>query len=155
MGKRKIKWLPGDSFLVPLEDGTYGQGQIVCHELHALDSVLCAFSSIRHKSVPGHLGAITEENLIAILFVTRDLLDSGRWRVVNSGPVILPWEKYIDLRQMRNRGFVGVKIIGSFIVANFLSAYHQLVPWDDFHDPEYLDKLLISRDLKPANVLLK
>jgi hypothetical protein len=154
MGKRRIKWLPGDNFLVPLEDGTYGRGQVLSYELHALNSALCAFSSIRHENVPAHLDTISEDNLIAILFVTRDLLDSGRWHVVNNGPIIL-WEKFVDIRRMRDKGFVGVAIEGSRIVANFLSAYHKLVPWNVYFDPEYFDKLLISPDRKPANLLLK
>ena len=30
-----------------------------------------------------------------------------------------------------------------------------LAPWDDWHDPFYLDKLLLSPDKKPKNVILK
>ena len=40
-------------------------------------------------------------------------------------------------------------------MADFLSAYHKLLPWNHYHDPEYFDKLLISPDRKPLEVLLK
>jgi hypothetical protein len=37
----------------------------------------------------------------------------------------------------------------------FMSAYYRLLPWNIAHDPEYFDKLLISKSKKPKNVLLK
>lgn len=153
-GKKKKTWGPGDNFLVPLEDDTYGQGQVLSYEEDAMNSVICAFSSIRFEKLPTHLDVIPEESLVAIIFVTRDQLDYGGWPIVNRGPII-SWEKYIDIRQMRSRGFIGTKIIGTFNAETLLNAYHGLVFWDDFHDPEYLDKLLISPDRKPADVLLK
>jgi hypothetical protein len=57
--------------------------------------------------------------------------------------------------QSRSRGWVGAKVIGSANVADFLAAYHCLVPWDDWKDPSYLDHLLIGPEKKPTNVLLK
>lgn len=38
---------------------------------------------------------------------------------------------------------------------DFIKAYFSLAPWDDWHDPEYLDKLLISPDKKPENLIIK
>jgi len=154
MAKKRQTWHPGDNFLVPLEDGTYSQGQVLSREKHAMNSVICAFSSIRFENMPHHLDVIPEKSLVAVLFVTGDLLDSGRWNIVNSGPMIL-WEKFLDIRGMRNKGYVGVDIIGSFNATKLLSAYHKLVPWNDFYDPKYLDKLLISPDRKPTDLLLK
>jgi hypothetical protein len=154
MGKKKQKWESGDNFLVPLEDGTYGRGQVIAYEPSAMGSALCAFYSERYEAMPLHLEAASEERLIAIQFVTRDLLDNGRWRVLNNGPLI-PWEKYIDLADMRRKRFIGTTIRGSFLAASLLNAYHRLIPWNDFHDPEYLDKMLASRDRKPPDVLLK
>lgn len=154
MGKRKIKWQSGDNFLVLLKDGSFGQGQVLSYEAQAMNSVLCAFSSKRHVDLQENIDGITEESLIAVQFVTRDLLDRGRWQIVNNRPII-PWDKFIDIQAMRNKGFVGVAIEGSLIVANFLNAYHKLIPWNHYYDPAYFDKLLISPDRKPAGLLLK
>lgn len=41
--------------------------------------------------------------------------------------------------------YFGIPIEDDFIKA----------PWDDWHDPEYLDKLLISPDKKPENLIYK
>jgi hypothetical protein len=154
MGKRKIKWESGDNFLVPLEDGSYGQGQVLSYEAQAMNSAICAFFSIRYESMPTNLEPISENNLIAVLFVTRDLLDSGRWHIVDNGPTI-SWEKFIDIQSRRNNGFIGTKIQGSSNTRTFLSAYHKLVPWNCYFDPEYFDKLLISPDRKPTDLLSK
>jgi len=48
-----------------------------------------------------------------------------------------------------------IKIVGSANIAEFLNAYYGLVPWDDWADPNYLDKLLISPDKKPKNIIFK
>ena len=42
---------------------------------------------------------------------------------------------------------MGINTEGSAIIDDLLS-YFSLAPWDDWHDPEYLDKLLISPDKK-------
>jgi hypothetical protein len=153
MAKRKVKWQAGDNFLVPLQDGSYGQGQVLSHEARAMNSVICAFSSIRFENVPDHLGVIPDEGLIAVLFTTRDLLDSGRWHVVNSGPIV-PWGRFLNIQELRSKGYVGVTVRGSLIVADFLNAYHKLIAWNGCHDPGYFDKLLVSPDRKPPQLLL-
>jgi len=154
MSKKKREWGPGDIFVVPLEDGSYGLGQVISYEEAAMGSAVCAFFSDRRRDIPSHIESPSEEVLIAVLFVTRDLLDSNRWRVISNGP-LLPWGKYLDLKELRRRGFIGVTIVGSFNVTTLMNAYHKLVPWNDFYDPNYLDGLLVSSDRKPANVLLK
>jgi hypothetical protein len=154
MGKRKVKWVAGDNFLVPLNDRSYGHGQVMSYEGRALNSAACAFSSLRFESVVDDLEPVTDENVIAVMFVTRDQLDSGGWRVVNNRP-ILHWEDTLDMRGLRSRGFVGAIIHGTAIVGNFLSAYHGLLPWNHYLDPEYFDKVLISPDRRPASVILK
>lgn len=154
MGRKKVKWQAGDHFLVPLKDGSFGQGQVLCYEAQAMNSAVCAFSCLRLEKIPAHLDAIPEKSLIAVHFVTRDLLDSGRWQIINNGPVI-PWEKYLDIQGLRSKGFIGAKIYGSANPESLLNAYHKLVLWNDYFDPEYLDKMLISPDRKPAGVLLK
>jgi hypothetical protein len=155
VGKRKIKWLPGDNFLIPLIDGTYGQGQVLVHEAHAMNSVVCAFFSAHYQQSTDQLNPTSEESLLAVLYVTRDLLDVGRWHVVNNGSIVVPWEKFLDIRAIRAKRHVGVVIHGSGIVADFLNAYHKLILWNHYYDPEYFDKLLISLDRKPTNLLLK
>jgi hypothetical protein len=74
--------------------------------------------------------------------------------VVLNAPIV-PWGQYLNLGELRKKGFIGVKIVGSFNATTLLNAFHKLVPWNNFHDPKYFDSLLISSDVKPTNVLLK
>lgn len=96
MPKQKIKWHAGDNFLIPLEDRTFGQGQVLSYEAQAMNSALCAFSWKRFAEIPTQLDGISEESLIAIQFVTRESLDRGSWPLVNNAPV-LNWEKIVDI----------------------------------------------------------
>jgi hypothetical protein len=154
MARKKIAWKTGDNFLVPLADNTYAQGQVFGYELRALDSAICGFSSQRFEAIPPSLGPIAEPSLIAALFVTRDLLDRGIWHIVDNSPV-LRWQKFLDVEGLRPKGFVGAKIYGSGNVADFLGAYHRLLPWNNYFDPNYLDELLLSPDRKPTDLLFK
>jgi len=152
--KKKRAWSIGDIFCIPLSDGTYSIGQVVGQEPEALNSVICVFFSRRLGTVPIQLdGQLSERELLSVLFVTRDLLDSGDWQVFcRTEP--FPIRKYINVSALKAAGFVGVDIIGSGIVMKFLNAYHNLYPWNGFYEPDYLDRLLVSADKKPSHVLL-
>jgi len=145
----------GDVFAVPLVDGSFSLGQVLSYEPDALNSVGCAFYSIRAldpKSlvVPQPL---SREDIVSILLTTKDLLNRGRWPVLanRAAPIPLAHCPYDRFRSLK---WVGATIEGSAIVEQFLSAYHGLSPWDQFADPKYLDELLLDAALRPPNVLL-
>lgn len=146
MGLRKQKWGKGDAFLIPLDDGSNARGQVVEPAPDALNSVVCAFWSQRIPFSEDSPLPLPKCEVIAVLFVTRDLLDSGRWKVVshNSGSFTAPLE---SLEEAKRNRFVGVTIYGSSIIEILLNALLGLRPWGEFHDPQYLDKLL-SHDLR-------
>jgi hypothetical protein len=97
---------------------------------------------------------LEERNLIAVQFVTPDLLKNGRWAIVDNREVTIDLERHIALDKLQQRGFVGAIIEGSGIIEHFLNAYCGLRPWDDFKDPNYFDKLLVSPSKRPAHVIL-
>lgn len=146
-------WGVGSCFSLPLKDGTFCIGQVLSIEPEALNSVVCAFyrTKIAAPAMPAQL---PNDDLLSVLFVTRDLLDSGDWRVLGQmSPISV--SPYLDLSAARNSGFVGVKVIGSGIVQTLVNAVHQLAPWNSYKDPQYLDRLLISPELKPTQPLLR
>jgi hypothetical protein len=153
--RRRQRWGIGDWFCVPLRDGSNSLGQVVEHRDLVFNSVLCAFFPARYREAEFHIDQeSTDGALLSLLLVTRDLLDAGVWLVVAPGQPV-EFSRHIDLAALRARRFVGVDIIGSGIIINFLEAYHGLYPWNGFHRPDYLDGLLISPDRKPANIVLK
>jgi hypothetical protein len=153
--KKKQAWGIGDIFCIPLADGTYSIGQVVGKEPEALNSAIGAFFSRRFDNCPAKLDSeLSEDELLAVLFVTRDLLDSGVWKVFSHAEAF-PIQKYVSVSSLKAAGFVGVEIIGSGNVKLLMDAYYSLCPWNGFYEPDYLDQLLVSADKKPSSVLLK
>src|SRR5260221_7397416 len=152
MGHKRQKWQVGDLFAVPLLDGTFAVGHVVGRERKVLNSVTCAFFSTRFKEFRDSMP--DPDSLIACLFTTHDLLGRGVWKVVGHAAPEIPYE-YMPCEETRSMGWVGARVYGSGNVNEFLNAYHGLTAWDDWADPGYLDGLLISRNKKPAKLLLK
>jgi len=140
---------PGDVFGVPLPDGSMGVGQVLSLEPDALNSVGCVFLAATVDA--GVLSGAPDP--IAALLTTPDLLKSGAWPVKASAPVVLPREEW-PYEAYRALHWVGVKVTGSRNAQALLAAYHCLAPWDDWHDPTYLDSLLLAGVSRPHGVLL-
>ena len=153
-GGKKQTWDVGDCFTLTLCDGSFSVGQVIGYEPEAMNSAICAFYAQRfpNRNV-AHCNGLTDDLLVAVLFVTRDLIDSGDWAVGGHEAPIDAY-RYFDLIDLKANGFVGLKIIGSGIVIDLMNAYFGLQPWDDFHNRSYLDGLLVSPDRRPANVVL-
>jgi len=153
--ERRIKqrWENGDIFLVPQSDGGYTVGQVLSYEVDAMNSAVCAFT-LRRVVEGSKVAAPAMDEIISIQYVTIDLLDSGDWPVVGHAPVI-EFKPLFDLEGHRAKQFIGTVTEGSGIIISFLNACFGLEPWDDWYDPLYLDKLLLSPDKKPDLVVYK
>lgn len=120
-----------------------------------MTSVVCAFFAHQIDELPGVAGSFDlADKIVAVLFVTPDYLETGEWPVIGTGRPIKP-DKYIPLSEQRRNEFVGTTIIGAGIAKVLMDAYFRLYPWNGFAIPNYLDDLLLSPDLKPANVLYR
>jgi hypothetical protein len=154
--RRRQKWSDGDVFLVPLNDGMCVVGQVIGRERQALNSVGVALFDIRIacESDVSAVGELAHDKIFSVLLVTPDLLNNGVWRVIGNKSVNIPHKK-IPYENLRLRNWVGASIKGSGNINEFVNAYYGLVPWDDWHDPVYLDTLLLSPDKKPSKIMLK
>ncbi|EAC6409610.1 hypothetical protein EMI97_07410 [Listeria monocytogenes] len=86
MTKRKKQvWGVGDLFSISLLDGSFCIGRVLGFEPDALNSAVCAFYAHRVNEIPEVEPILYENELISLLFVTRDLLDSGDWKVFFHG----------------------------------------------------------------------
>lgn len=154
MVRRRQSWKDGAYFLVPQKDGRSSVGQVLDRMMPNV--VRCALYSERIENGAAFEGCrsrIHEETLIALLATTRDLLDEGRWEVVGAGTAT------IDMRRrpheaLREKGWIGARVVGSGIVEDFLNAFFCLEPWDAWKDPNYLDSLLVSPEKKPKRLIL-
>lgn len=145
-------WKEGDCFVLPLNDGSGLLGQVLAAEPFVLNSVSCAFFDQRLRAPECPLPELSR--LFSTVLTTRDLLDSGQWKAVASYFVQVPREQF-PFESLRQNGFVGAKVVGSRNVGEFANAFCGLTIWDDWADPNYLDRLLISPDVKPQNLLYK
>lgn len=145
----------GDVFLVPLSDGSWCAGQLLQITKKALNSCICAFFDVRLLAESDIVNRpLHEANLFAVQFVTPESLKKALWPIVENREVTIDLERYIPLDKLQQHGFVGAKIVGDGIIDDFLNAYYGLRTWDDFHDPNYFDKLLASPGKRPADVIL-
>jgi hypothetical protein len=156
MGEKKQvqSWQAGDIFLVPLKDENAVVGQVLAHESEVLNGVSCAFFDIRLPASSSQVPMGTFTDPFSILFTTRDQLDAGKWRVLERRPVAVGRERF-PYEHLRAARFVGAKVVGSRNIGLFVNAYYALAPWDDWADPNYLDRLLVAPNKKPARLLLK
>lgn len=150
------KWqTPGTLFSIPLGDGTFSAGQVISHEPDALNSVLVILFDQRYSTAPRDPdAAMNKANALALQLTTPDLFKRKQWACfASTTPVYKPTD-HPQLEQARKSGFIGVKVIGSGILISLLRAAHGLDPWDDWHDPNYLDKLLMPARSRPTAAIL-
>ncbi len=150
MPKKAQLWNAGDIFSVQQKDGQFSVGQVL--DLMIKNVVSCAFFDIRFSGEPPSLTLVSEK-LISCASVTRDALDKGDWKVIGRQNIIVGRAMWPNER-FRAKKWVGAKIYDSIILDSFLNAFYGLDTWDKWHDPNYLDRLLISPDKKPKNIIL-
>jgi hypothetical protein len=149
MTRKRQVWSIGDVFAIPLEDGTFGVGQIIGYEPQALNSAAIALFDLKLSKIGDDPPDVDAAGIFAMLFSTRELLDSGVWRVLGQKPVPVP-DRDHPYERLRSKGFIGAAIEGAGIVRRFVNAYFGLAPWNPYKDPEYFDKLLIEPAKRPT-----
>jgi hypothetical protein len=156
VAKRKQKWAVGDVFAIPLSNNKYALGQIVSQEPELMKSATIALFDQSFDSIDDiDISFLCDSNkLYSVLFVTLNHIENGKWCVLGGGSTIEIETDNMPFEHTRSSGFIGAKVVGSGIVNDFVNAFFGLLPWDDWNDPQYLDSLLISADLKPVDRLI-
>lgn len=153
--RKRQKWQIGDYFLLTLDNGGFSIGQLIDEFPQALNSIICVFFDVKVKNeeeAQNKIKTLSNKNVISALVITRDSLDWGNWKIIyNCSPLLV--EDFFDKEKLE--AIVGVRIIGSGIVDDFLNAFYGLSPWNLYCEPDYFDKLLISPNKKPKNLIYK
>lgn len=157
MARRRQRVAAGGVFSVPIatDEARVGVGQVISEEPDCLNSVLCAFflDLVDNESkVAAYAPGI--DRLLSVQLTTRDLLDSGKWKICRRFAP-LDVSRQFPIAQLRAQEYVGAKVSGSRAMWELISAYHRRSAWDDFHDPMYLDSLLLPGLSRPDGVILK
>jgi hypothetical protein len=154
MAKKKQKWELGDLFTLPLKDGTFCMGQVL--NIQMKNVVCCALFDIKltKDDIDNVAFEFTKGDIISVVATSKEQIDFGVWKVVGNQLCLVPIEEQPN-EEFRSKGWVGAKISDASIIEEFCDAFYALVPWDDWGDPNYLDKFLISPLKKPNNLLFK
>jgi hypothetical protein len=151
--KKKVSINVGDVFIIPLEDSvSYGVGVVIEVTPKALNSVLCGFYDLKIESENElNMEDLNEKNLIAVQFVTPDLLKEGHWGIIENMTPVEP-NNYLNLNELKSNGYVGAKIRGSCNIRKFMSAYLGVYHWNCFFKDDYLDDFLLYPEHKPERI---
>lgn len=155
MGKARKKWKAGDIFAIPLNDGRFSAGQVVGVESDMPESATIALfdKPVEYASRESVCPELQGSTVYSSLFATVDHLQSGAWMCV-CNEAIQTEVRPKDFYTHQASGWIGARVIGSAIISEFVNAYYGLAPWDNWHDPNFLDTLLWSKDFKPVGRLV-
>jgi hypothetical protein len=151
--RKKIEWKFGDVFLIPLKNDLYGIGQVL--DLQMENIVRCALYNETVNS-PADFDiekSCLKDNLISLVASTREQLDYGVWEVKGSKKIEIPKKDYPN--EKFRGSWIGAKHFDAGLLEDFLKAYHKIIVWDDWFNPNYLDQFLVDISKKPKELLLK
>jgi hypothetical protein len=141
----------GDLFAVELMDGRNALGQVL--DVSIPHTASCAFLS-QHAPTLDALRRIepAAQDIVATATVVDAHLNRGAWRIISDAPLLLAREQWPN-ESTRAKGWVGSEVYTGAILEYFLNAYHGLAPWNRYHDPYFLDKILVSPTKKPSGLI--
>ncbi len=150
---RRQKLKAGDYFAIPLKNGEYGLGQIL-DMVECVDNATCVL--FNQKFLEGTPILATSNDVICAQYVVGQLL-RRYFPIVQSGVVDnqLLQKYFPEHNRFKQGNIVGMTSYQTGIVEMFLNAYFGLTFWNECHNPNYYDTLLVSLDKKPLNLMYR
>lgn len=154
MAKNNRKWDVGTVFAVPLASSECGFGQVVSTKVLRTPSVALFALRMACATPLEQLPPLHFDTCFSILTVSAHALDKGIWRLLGQRDLL--FDQSVDPNaRLRINQYVGSRFFTDNMVDAFFNAYFGLEPWDDFADPETLDKLLIPPHVRPNSAIFK
>jgi hypothetical protein len=150
--KRKVTWEFGVVFAVPLPDGTFGVGQAIAAMMANVS--YCAFTRLRVGEIGGGVPSLLSTDVVSRVPVTREQLDYAAWPILGVAPLCCAKSDFAA-EDYANRGYVGATIYDAALAEDFLAAFHAFAAWDDWHQPDYLNRWLVSPNAKSQTLRWK
>lgn len=149
---KRIKWTYGDVFIVKLRNSKFCVGQILDLQMDNIVRV-ALFNEVICNLVKLDLSKICQlENLISLVAVSRENLDNGTWKIIGSKEIRIPLLMFPN-EKFRVNGWIGSVIYDCGLVDDFVNSFFALLPWDDWHDPNFLDEFLVDKKKKPQDLI--
>jgi hypothetical protein len=133
-------WDEADIVALPLLNGGHGIGQVVARE----DGHGLILLTLRDGDAPGAAAPISLPEVIALLRVAPDLLNSGAWAVLGFEALPRPRDRLAAIHAPAD-------VQDPAVVEAFLNACHGLVGWNDFPNGLF-DGLLFKDVARPPKV---
>jgi hypothetical protein len=149
---RKVDIRVGNVFRIPLLDDSSGGGQVLVDLRAEIGAIGIALIDRRFDSSAAPEDR--DDNVIAAMLATPELLERAQWPVVASAPACIEIERIVPVAAWRRNDWVGARIVGAGLAAHFMNAVFGLRPWDDWADEGYFDSLLAPGVGRPAGVVL-
>jgi hypothetical protein len=146
--KKRVEIKSGDVFVIPLSNGKFAVGQVLDMGMTNTARIALFDEVIETTFEPDTKSLCETGKLISLIQVTREQLDYGVWKIITNKEVLIPLEKYPN-EVFRERNWIGATIHDAAIAEDFVHAFFTLAPWDDWFDPNYLDKFLVDQSKKP------
>jgi hypothetical protein len=139
--RKQSRWKPGTVYAVPLTDGSFGVAQAGEVQGEFINVIYVALFADRYTHIPDELPALKRDSAVSLAATWRQALNRGEWPSIGVAREIFKKSEFPNERYVR-KGYVGAKNYDAGLLADFLSAFHGLLPWNVMHDPAYYDQLL-------------
>jgi hypothetical protein len=150
-GRKRILWAPGATYAVPLTDGSFGLAQAVDAMMENV--IYVALFADRFSELPVGPPPLRRESIVSLTATWRQHLNRGDWPFLGQASLCVGKSAFPNERFARN-GYVGAKHADAGLLAQFLSAYHGLLPWNAMYLEDYYDKFLAPGVSRPANAVI-
>lgn len=148
---KKIRWKEGDVFTIPLLNKNFSVGHVLDLQMPNIVRIALYDEIIDIKKYD-----ITKlcnyDKLISLIATSREQLDFGVWKIIGFREQQIPVSKFPNER-FRNNGWIGAIHYDAAVAEDFINSFYALLPWDDWGNPDFLDKLLYDSNKKPTNLI--
>ena len=146
---KRVKWLYGDVFGLPLKDDSFGIAQIIDNMMTNVVYIAVFITKIASLNEPFEL---KKDDIISLAATWKNSFGDGKFHNIRNEVFFAKKEEFKN-EQYKDNGYIGAKHSDEGIIVDFLNAYHKLAAWDDWFDPDYLDQYLISSNVKPNDLI--
>lgn len=148
MAGRRSRWVPGTVYAVPLEDGSFGFAQAI--DAMMVNVIYVVLFADHVSDFPMDPPPLERRRVVSLAATQRQQLNGGEWLRIGVVPPIAHKAEFPNERFARN-GYVGATHYDAGVLADFLSAYHGLLPWNVMHEEDYNDRLLAPGVRRPVS----
>lgn len=146
-GGKRPRYKPGMVYAVPLADGTFGIAQAGAAMWPQV--IYVALYADRLESLPTAAPPLSRANAVSLAATWKKQLNRGPWIPLGVANEVATLAEFPN-ETHKDQGYVGAKNHDAEILAEFLSAWHGLLPWNVMFDPAYYDELL-AKDAPPSD----